>query len=158
MAYTLIIRGEKATEADRMAYASRGRGIQGVIDGRQAPGGHAPYNATGHTSMAAAVSPAQAKEHAQWIQEQGLVGVEVQPDGSIKTFSEANKQDYLKARGLADMSNAGAGEYKGQTEQAAARAKNPRSEKETKKMIRAQAEVIARDPAVKEILDRKKTR
>ena len=151
MEVVLIIKGKKATEEERKKFARRGGGIQGIIDARQAPGGHAPYNATGHTSLSAAVHPSQAKAHAAWIKEQGLVGVEVEPDGSIKTFSAANKEQYLKARGLADMSNAGAGEFKGQTQASAARGKKKRTL--DRAGIKAQAKKIRQDPKVKAILN-----
>jgi hypothetical protein len=62
-----------------------------------------------HESMAAGMPSHMAKEHAEWVQQQGLVGVEVMPSGNVKFAGQRNKDEYLARRGLADATSAGSG-------------------------------------------------
>ena len=68
-----------------------------------------PHRRLGFESESASVPPGMAKSHHEWVQEQGLGGVEVLPSGNIRfSGSEREKDSYLTARGMADHSSAGA--------------------------------------------------
>lgn len=67
-----------------------------------------------HESISAGVPIHQAKEHADWIKSQGIVGVDVEPKphehcAVIKFKSSKNREKYLKARNLGDFSSGGSG-------------------------------------------------
>lgn len=80
-----------------------------IAETRTPPGGHQPYWGTGHISESAGVPSSMAAEHAQWVQKQGIAGVEVRPDGTVATSSPGAREQYLKARGLQDFGSAGSG-------------------------------------------------
>lgn len=81
--------------------------FQSMVASRTPPGGHEKYWGTGHESLSCAVPAAQAKEHHEWCQKEGLAGIEVKPDGTVVTNSPQSKDKYLKARGLIDANTAG---------------------------------------------------
>jgi hypothetical protein len=90
------------------SHRRRKANMAGIIEARRPPGGHEPYWGCGHESMASGVPAEQAKEHHDWCQSQGLVGVEVKKDGNVVTNSPGGRQAYLAARGLIDAGTAGA--------------------------------------------------
>lgn len=83
------------------------RNLMTMFQSRVAPRGHMPHWGTGHESIACGVPKAQAAEHAEWCRNEGLVGVEVQPDGNVVTNSPGGRQKYLNARNLVDASTGG---------------------------------------------------
>lgn len=100
------INGETVT-AEEMAARTAERvrlhgGISQICEDGQAPGGHACYWGTGHVSLASGVPAHQASELQDWVNQEGLAGVEVQPDGSVKTNSPGNRKAFLDARGLVE--------------------------------------------------------
>jgi hypothetical protein len=62
-----------------------------------------------HESVAAGMPASMAKEHAEWVQKEGLVGVEVLASGKVKFSGQRNKDEYLARRELADHTSAGSG-------------------------------------------------
>lgn len=102
-----IVNGKEVTqEAFQARHAGQGK-LKDMLETRTAPGGHEPYWGVGHESMASGVPSSQAQEHHEWCQNEGLTGVEVQKDGTVKTSSPENRRKYLAARGLADAGSAG---------------------------------------------------
>lgn len=101
------INGEEVTHAEFLARNRQQGKLQAVIDTKTAPGGHEPYWGLGHNSIGSGVPSSQAQEHHDWCKSEGLVGIDVQKDGTVTTASPGNRLKYLKARGLADAGSAG---------------------------------------------------
>lgn len=102
-----MVNGQEVTpEEFRSRHRNQGK-LKQMLETRTPPGGHEPYWGVGHESISSGVPSSQAQEHHDWCQSEGLTGVEVQKDGTVKTSSPENRRKYLAARGLADAGSAG---------------------------------------------------
>jgi len=102
-----MVNGEEVSQKEFQERHRKQGKLKQMFDTNTAPGGHEPYWGVGHESIASGVPSSQAQEHHEWCQSEGLTGVEVQTNGTVKTSSPENRRKYLAARGLADAGSAG---------------------------------------------------
>ncbi|MCA9366684.1 hypothetical protein KC887_00260 [Candidatus Kaiserbacteria bacterium] len=108
-----LVNGKELTEDERKADLESRESLEDILasdDGRSGlvnamRRDNQMYEHGGHESCK--VPKHFAKEHSDWIKKNKLAGVTVLPDGKIQFAGPRNKEDYLKARGLADYSSAG---------------------------------------------------
>ncbi len=139
MSYAVIVNGERLEGSALLEWRQRTAAqdesnLQDMLRARKAPGGHAPYWGAGHESLSAGIPVSQAKEHADWIRDQGLSGISVNDtkDGlaSVSGASPGNWQKYLEAKGMVATGRTGAGVEIKQTKQ-----KKPKIDERRKKEI-----------------------
>jgi len=118
MSYAVVVNGERlegaALDKWRADRAEKDKAtLDDMLKARKAPGGHECYWGSGHESLSAGIPVSQAKEHADWIREQGLSGITVNDtkDGlaSVSGASPGNWKKYLDAKGMIATGRTGAG-------------------------------------------------
>lgn len=83
-------------------------GLEEILESGKAPGGHEPYwGGEGHTTISGGVPSHQAKEHAEFLQQRGVTGCDVNEDGSVTANSPGAWKKYLAETGKEDHGTAG---------------------------------------------------
>lgn len=118
MSYAVIVNGEKlegaALDEWRRKNAARNSAtLADMLKSRKAPGGHEPYWGAGHESLSAGIPASQAKEHQEWIRQEGITGIQIndERDGmaTVSGASPGNWKKYLDAKGMVATGKTGAG-------------------------------------------------